>query len=97
MPSISATELHDLLQGPSGKNVVMVDTRTDEERAVSRIPGRVLSKEEFGNQKTSYRNSTVVAYCTGVLLGCDVEKCLALSLASVSVPAAQLACGAASI
>ena len=69
MPSISATELHDLLQGPSGKNVVMVDTRTDEERAVSRIPGKVLSKDEFEDQKASYKNSTVVAYCTGVLLG----------------------------
>lgn len=67
VPSITATQLHDLLQGPSGRDVIMVDTRTDEERAVSRIPGTVLSKEEFEGQKANFRNKTVVAYCTGML------------------------------
>ena len=66
VPSITATQLHDLLQGPSGRDVIMVDTRTDEERAVSRIPGTVLSKEQFEGQKANFRNKTVVAYCTGM-------------------------------
>ena len=67
VPSITPRELDALLHGPSAQRVVMVDTRTDEERAVSRIPGKVLTKEEFEQQKAEYRDSTVVAYCTAGL------------------------------
>ena len=44
---MTARQLNEELQGPKGAELVMIDVRTVEEQQVSRLPGRVLSRDEF--------------------------------------------------
>lgn len=43
--------------------VVVVDTRTKEEQAVSMLPG-AISKERFEADRETHRTATIVTYCT---------------------------------
>ncbi|MBL7649602.1 MAG: rhodanese-like domain-containing protein [Candidatus Hydrogenedentes bacterium] len=45
------------------KGVVLVDVRTAEEQAVSMIPGAITA-EAFAAAEETYRDKTVVTYCT---------------------------------
>ncbi len=58
---IEAAELHRDLAGASPP--VLVDVRTDEERAVSIIPG-ALSRQEFEARREELSGRPVVTYCT---------------------------------
>ena len=58
---ITARELHDLLESGSAQPVVIVDTRTDEEQQVSRLP-QAISKADFTEHKTEFKHSMVVTY-----------------------------------
>lgn len=42
---------------------ILVDIRSDIERAVSFIPGSI-SQEDFEKNKNAYRDKTIVSYCT---------------------------------
>jgi rhodanese-related sulfurtransferase len=59
---ISAKELHEMLNGSQRDNVILVDVRTPGEQAVSRLPGNVLTKEEFEQRKDSLDNPRIVVY-----------------------------------
>lgn len=59
---ISAADLHDLLDPSAKDQVVLIDVRTPEERAVSRIPGTVLTKEEFESVKEKLKDKQLVVY-----------------------------------
>ncbi|GAB4821720.1 hypothetical protein N2152v2_008766 [Parachlorella kessleri] len=61
--NLTANELHALLEDPD-QEVVLVDVRLPEEVAVSVIPGKTLTEEEFQQQKEELRDSKVVSYCT---------------------------------
>jgi rhodanese-related sulfurtransferase len=70
-PEIDVAGLVRLQQRP---NVVLVDVRAPEERAVSSIPG-AISPQDFQDQEHLYAGHTVVAYCTiGVRSGKWVKK-----------------------
>ena len=58
---ITVAQLQQLQR--QGKQVVLVDVRSPEEREVSFIPG-AISIVEFERNLKQYQNSTVVAYCT---------------------------------
>ena len=47
----------------SSEKVVLVDVRTDEERAVSMIPGAIASAQ-FEQQQADYKDAAVAVYCT---------------------------------
>jgi sodium/bile acid cotransporter 7 len=57
---ISAEELIELL---GTEELVLVDVREPEERAVSVIPGSI-SREDFELSKDGYRDKTIVVHCT---------------------------------
>lgn len=57
VPEVGVDEL-DALDEP-----VFVDVRSDEERAVSMLPG-AIDKEAFEANREDYRNRPVVTYCT---------------------------------
>ena len=60
--TISATALREVL--PSG-DFVLVDVRTDKERAVSTLPGAIGAKDfETRLEELAVAGKTVVAYCT---------------------------------
>ncbi len=58
---IDVAELRADLEGQSPP--VLVDVRTEEERAVSLIPG-AISKEEFESRRGELSGRSVVTYCT---------------------------------
>ncbi len=70
---ITVEELQQLQQ--QAKNIVLVDVRSLEERAVSLIPG-AITVDEFESNLEQYRdNSIVIAYCTiGYRSGKYAEK-----------------------
>ena len=59
-PEINAVQLKKAVS--EGK-AVLIDVRETEEIKVSRIPGAITVKE-FLNNKNSYKNKKIVAYCT---------------------------------
>ena len=61
VPSLTVDEL--MLSRQAGKEWVLVDTRTPEERAVSTVPGAVPA-EMVEASVVSYRGKNLVAYCT---------------------------------
>ena len=74
VPTITVSQLRQCLFGAQvartasrresvAPDFVLVDVREAEERAVSLIPG-AISVEQFEEAKESYRNRTVIAYCT---------------------------------
>ncbi|CAI5976261.1 unnamed protein product [Closterium sp. NIES-65] len=50
--------------GRGGRRVVVVDTRTEEESAVSMIPGGTLKQSDFERQMGRFSDHQVVCYCT---------------------------------
>jgi sodium/bile acid cotransporter 7 len=58
---VTARDLMDLLEDPDG--VLLVDVRTEAERAISTIPG-AISQSEFEARREDYSDRTIVAYCT---------------------------------
>lgn len=60
--TITPLELHEI-QSKDAKCMVLVDVRTPEELAISRIPG-ALTADEFWENRESYREVVVVPYCT---------------------------------
>ncbi|EIE22027.1 Rhodanese-like protein [Coccomyxa subellipsoidea C-169] len=63
--SIRASELHaELEEDKDSSKIILIDVRTAEEQKVSRLPGNVLTKEEFEICKQRYLNSPLVTYCT---------------------------------
>ncbi|CAI5464240.1 unnamed protein product [Closterium sp. Yama58-4] len=50
--------------GRGGRRVVVVDTRTEEEAAVSMIPGGTLKQSDFERQMGRFSDHQVVCYCT---------------------------------
>ncbi len=58
---ITVSELQQLQQ--QGQELILVDVRSPEERAVSFIPGAITT-EEFERDLQKYQDSTIVAYCT---------------------------------
>lgn len=66
MPEVDAEEaLRWLERGrtPAGREVLFIDVRTDEERAISMIPG-ALSAEQIEADPSLAADRTLVAYCT---------------------------------
>ena len=72
---ITVEELQKLQQlQKQAKNIVLVDVRSPEERAVSIVPGAVAA-DEFERNLEQYKNATVIAYCTiGYRSGKYAEK-----------------------
>ncbi|GJP77591.1 hypothetical protein CLOP_g7957 [Closterium sp. NIES-67] len=74
VPEMGVTELHQLLlaqqarggegDARGGRQVVVVDTRTEEETAVSMIPGGTLKQRDFERQIEKFNDHRVVCYCT---------------------------------
>lgn len=58
---ITVSELQQLQQ--QDKELILVDVRSPEERAVSFIPGAITTAE-FEQNLEQYRNAQVIAYCT---------------------------------
>jgi rhodanese-related sulfurtransferase len=59
--AITVTQLQQLQR--QGTKLVLVDVRSPEEIAVSRIPGAIATGE-FERHLAQYQNTKVVAYCT---------------------------------
>ncbi len=62
MKGITTRELHDLLESPEKDKVLLIDVRTPGEQEVSKLPGRVLTKEEFEPKKDSLKADQLVVY-----------------------------------
>lgn len=63
-PKITAITVEELQQlQEQDPELVLVDVRSPEERAVSLIPG-AISTEEFERNLAQYKQKTIVAYCT---------------------------------
>ena len=62
-PEILELTVDDFLKLRSEQQVVLVDVRTDAERAVSVIPG-AISEADFDAHRDHFRNLPVIAYCT---------------------------------
>ena len=58
---ITVSELQQLQQ--QGQELILVDVRSPEERAVSFISGAITT-EEFERDLSQYQDSTIIAYCT---------------------------------
>ncbi|MHC5002038.1 MAG: rhodanese-like domain-containing protein [Planctomycetota bacterium] len=61
VPEIPAAEVMD--RRAAGEELVLVDTRTPEERAASMIPGAVTA-EQVHADPSAYAETTLVCYCT---------------------------------
>ena len=63
MKAVTARQLNDKLQSPSGKDMMLLDVRTPDELKVSRLPGNVLSTDAFEVVKSKTSKSTpIVTY-----------------------------------
>lgn len=60
VPELTAEEFMALRDK---EKVLLVDVRTDEERAVSMIPG-AITLEQFEQQQAEYKDTAVAVYCT---------------------------------
>ncbi|TWU46944.1 rhodanese-like domain-containing protein [Rubripirellula reticaptiva] len=60
--SISTSELHTLMN-TGDSSLLLVDVRSDSERAISRIPGAITQLEYEANTE-KFAGRRVVAYCT---------------------------------
>ena len=60
---IDSIPTHELAKSLDDGAIVLVDVRSDAERAVSVIPG-AISKDTFEAASDQYRDQTVVPYCT---------------------------------
>jgi sodium/bile acid cotransporter 7 len=62
-PEVKEMTVGELIERNSRENLVLVDVRTEAERAVSIISG-AISIENFKANKERWKNQTIVAYCT---------------------------------
>ena len=62
-PGVPDIDVATLLQWQEEKDVLLVDVRSAEEQAVSRIPG-AISRSDFEEDKAKYSGRPIVAYCT---------------------------------
>jgi rhodanese-related sulfurtransferase len=62
-PEVKSITAAQLKQWQSSQNIILVDVRTPEERAVSMIPN-AITKEEFERHLDLYRHHKIVIYCT---------------------------------
>ncbi len=63
-PEVAEVDVAELRRDLAGESPpVLVDVRTDEERAVSIIPG-AISREEFESRREELTGRPVVTYCT---------------------------------
>ncbi|MCZ6835198.1 MAG: rhodanese-like domain-containing protein [Planctomycetota bacterium] len=60
VPDISAQELNVRMED---ENLVIVDVRTPEEQAISKIKGAITA-DEFEAKADQYRDKSIVCYCT---------------------------------
>eukprot|EP01024_Parvocaulis_polyphysoides_P066891 TRINITY_DN7905_c0_g2_i2.p1 TRINITY_DN7905_c0_g2~~TRINITY_DN7905_c0_g2_i2.p1 ORF type:complete len:213 (-),score=16.21 TRINITY_DN7905_c0_g2_i2:296-934(-) len=74
-PKVPQISIQDVLQKRREKSeIVMIDSRTEEEQQVSIIPG-AITIQEFDFQKESYKTATVACYCTvGYRSGACAQK-----------------------
>lgn len=73
------------------QDVIVVDAREPEERAVSIIPG-AISKDQFQEAEDEYKDKTIVAYCTiGYRSGQLVEELRAKNLDAYNLKGSILA------
>lgn len=61
VPAVQVDQLQKLLE--SQEEVILVDVRTDQEQAVSMIPG-AIAPEQLSMQLEQSPEATVIAYCT---------------------------------
>jgi sodium/bile acid cotransporter 7 len=62
-PEAAEVTVEELLALQTTGDPVLVDVRTDSERAISMIPG-AISREEFERRREELGERTVVTYCT---------------------------------
>jgi rhodanese-related sulfurtransferase len=62
-PEAAEVTVEELLTLQAAGDPVLVDVRTDSERAISMIPG-AISREEFERRREELGERTVVTYCT---------------------------------
>jgi rhodanese-related sulfurtransferase len=73
-PNASTVTVEQLLTWQRSGEVILVDVRTPEERAISRIPS-AITLEEFQENINSYSHYKIVFYCTiGYRSGIETEK-----------------------
>lgn len=60
---IKELSVENLLNMQSKAPIILVDVRTDAERAISIIPG-AISENEFNQKKENFKGIPIVAYCT---------------------------------
>lgn len=76
-PNVADVTADELTQLRKDSSVVIVDVRTEEERAVSWIPGSI-SKDEFESRRAEFADSKIVAHCTiGYRSGMYAQELLA--------------------
>lgn len=63
---VTARQLNEELQSPSGKDIILVDVRTPDEQKVSRLPGNVINSDSFESTNTA-KATPLVTYCTAGL------------------------------
>jgi len=68
--AVTARQLNDKLQSPSGKDMMLLDVRTPDEQKVSRLPGNVLSTDAFDvvKSKTSKSTPIVTYWCEAAMV-----------------------------
>lgn len=73
-PQVKSVTADALVELRAKEEVVLVDVREPNERAVSIIPG-AITREQFESQKSAFGDRPVVAYCTiGYRSGKFVEE-----------------------
>lgn len=63
VPQITVREANSALHSSGSPAVVLVDTRTPDEVAVSRLPN-AFTAEQFEGRKEEFQEALIVAYCT---------------------------------
>ena len=73
-PTISTVTVEQFLEWQQSQQVILVDVRTPEERAISRIP-LAITLEEFQKNFDTYASDKIVFYCTiGYRSGIETQK-----------------------
>lgn len=62
-PEIPSITVEELKKKMNDQNVIIIDARSSEERAVSFIPTSI-SQEEFEKNRVQYSDASIITYCT---------------------------------
>lgn len=90
-PEVKSISVQELKQLQQQQEVILVDVRSPEERAVSIIPGSI-DQAEFESNLEQYRQSLVVAYCTiGYRSGRYAQKMLQQGVTIINLKGSLLA------